>query len=259
MSYEGDPLDYSWNNGPWDRDGETISASDDNMSDPKIETVDWPEAATPEDELNDKQIGVIKAAVRYPNVESSMRLVELAGLDEVVSQSYASSVLIRHWPARYWAGENDPEVDTTTQPSGTANGKKHSESERALTKQMRELALGGMGRKEIAEKYDRKPKTVGRRLRGDAVDVESPPPLTFDQSRQRYVPQDDAPTQTELTNSGTDFDPDTEPVAVQVESSRDSDGENTTHARGIDYGKIAIVLWVGHILVALVRLFGGRE
>jgi len=292
--YDGDPVDMSWDTAPWNNDGETIEASDDNAEEHNMDTIEWPENATPKEELNDDQIAVIKKAARYPTFENSRKLTRLACSDR--SNAYAASVLANHWPERYWNDakghgkvkeltENEIvkarkmalEGYNQTQMSQEIGGSKKAigsavrgdppnggvaspppleynyeeqgysakkpqnkdskapqqEKQSTLTpseepyriQKMREMALEGMGREEIAKEFGTGVKSVGRRLRGDVgFDIESPPPLEYDYSEGQYVKsgksdpdevrkeaEDDTPEQPENTGyePHTPTEPDT--------------------------------------------------
>lgn len=101
-SYDGQPLDMTWNSGPWANNGETIDATTDDDTG-SMTTEDWPEAATPKEELNDDQIAVIETAARNPNVDSPTKLTQLSNVNR--SRTYAHSVIRKHWPERYWVGD----------------------------------------------------------------------------------------------------------------------------------------------------------
>ena len=158
--YNGDPLDMSWNSGPWENDGETISATTDDDTG-SMTTEDWPEGATPKEQLNEDQIAVIKTAAKHPNVNSPKKLTELSGVDR--SRTYAHSVIRNHWEKRYWVNEETKEVLNPVY-------------------KMRSMALNGKNTEEIASEFGTYKHKVQDALNGvgDFKDVECEiPQLTY--------------------------------------------------------------------------------
>jgi len=129
--YNGDPLDLTWNSGPWANTGKTISATTDDDTG-SMTTEDWPEGATPKGELNDDQIAVIKTAAKHAGVNSPKQLTEMAGVDK--SPAYSSSVIQTHWSNRYWVNKEPKEV-----------------SKRVY--KMRSMALNGKNTEQIASEF----------------------------------------------------------------------------------------------------------
>ena len=158
--YNGEPLNLSWNNGPWASNGETIDATteDDKGT---MTTEDWPEGATPKEELNEDQIAVIKTAAKHPNVNSPKQLTELSGVDR--SRTYAHSVIKNHWENRYWVNKTSKEVSNPVY-------------------KMRSMALNGKNTEEIASElgtYKHKVQDAVNGV-GDFKDVECDiPRLTY--------------------------------------------------------------------------------
>lgn len=184
--YDGDPVDDSWQTAPWNREGETIEASDDDAHEGNMETIDWPENATSKEELNDDQITVIKAAAKYPDINSPSKLTRIAVGDKM-SSGYSGNVLVRHWPERYWAGHEDARYSSNVTKGRDNAQKKLTESR---VKKIRKMALKGYSRQEIVEELDSNPhtSTVGDAIRGRTWDhVKSPPPLEYDNSKNEYV------------------------------------------------------------------------
>jgi len=182
-NYEGDPIDASWSTAPWNRDGETVEASDDNTEEHSMDTIEWPENATPKEELNDDQIAVIRKAARYLTFENGRKLTRLA-VGEKRSDQYANSVLLNHWPERYWGSEKDARYQDNVK-KGKDNVRKVLDA--SDVRKARKLALDGWYRKDIAAKLDAAATTVGDCLRGDTWgDVQSPPPLKYDNKAQKW-------------------------------------------------------------------------
>ena len=164
--YKGDPLNMSWNSGPWASNGETIDATteDDKGT---MTTKDWPEGATPKEQLNEDQIAVIKTAAKYPNVNSPKQLTELSGVDR--TRSYAHGVIKNHWENRYWVNEEPKEALNPVY-------------------EMRSMALNGKNTKEIASEFGTYKHKVQDALNGvgDFKDVECEiPQLTYRGSGRR--------------------------------------------------------------------------
>ena len=182
--YKGEPIDASWQTAPWNRDGETIEASDDNAHEGNMETIDWPENATPKEELNDDQIAVIKTAAKYPNINSSKKLTQMA-IGSKRSRQYASNTLVRHWQERYWAGKND-----SRHPNGGEKGRDNAST--TLTeedvKEIRVRAKNGETSGEIADSFPVVKSTIRDAITGETWgEIEEYPPLKYDGKIGRYV------------------------------------------------------------------------
>jgi len=191
--YKGDPIDASWSTAPWNRDGETVEASDDNTEEHSMDTIEWPENATPKEELKDDQIAVIKKAARYRNIESGPKLTQLA-VGDARSPSYAGSVLRTHWPERYWVA---PE-DTTDKEYLEALGKTDLSGENAGNvklskedvKEIRIRARTGDSLTEIADTFPVSRSCVSEAATGtNWSHLESPPPVEYDEKHKEYVPK----------------------------------------------------------------------
>ena len=158
--YNGDPLDMSWDSGPWVSNGETIHATTEDDKG-NMTTEDWPEGATPKEELNEDQIAVIKTAAKHPNVNSPKQLTEMSGVDR--TRSYAQFVIRHHWKNRYWLNEEAKEVLNPVY-------------------KMRSMALNGKNTEEIASElgtYKHKVQDAVNGV-GDFKDVECDiPRLTY--------------------------------------------------------------------------------
>jgi len=188
--YNGEPLDMSWNTPPWANDGETVGASDDNRETGKMTTTDWPEAATPKEELTDKQQRIIKTAVKYPYLEYAGDLYEQSNLDEYVSRGYVAPVLTDHWLE--WFGNDPEDVE-----------KEENDQRRFSPAQVRKMridALNGKSGKQMAEEIGCAQSLVSRVLTGERYDdVKQPGVLEYDyvereytrsQSKQQKLPED---------------------------------------------------------------------
>jgi len=191
-SYDGEPLDLSWNDPPWKNEGETVEASDDNREAGKMTTTDWPEAATPEEELTDKQQRIIRTAAKYPHLKSPKKLFVQSNLDEYVSHGYPSQVLSQHW--REWLQQEN---------QSPSRQRKWAKLSREDVKEMRVKILNEQTSGELAEEYGVSPRAVRKAVKGETyADVENPPTVKFDQSENVWVQnKDDSAEQSELTDS----------------------------------------------------------
>jgi len=199
--YEGDPIDDSWQTAPWNRDGKTIEASDDNTEEHDMDTIEWPENATPKEELKDDQIAVIKKAARYRNIDNPGKLSQLAVGDKR-SRSYSANVLKANWPERYWV---DPEDSTDDEYLRALGESSQSESSREYdvgednaqsqltkedVKEIRIRARNGESIAEIGDSFPFSKKAVREAAKGQTWShFESPPPVEYDKDRKKYVPK----------------------------------------------------------------------
>jgi len=77
---------------------------------------DWPETITAKDELKDDHAAVIEAAIDNPDIASTGKLTEKAGLADEYNRYYAYDVLDRHWRERLdeiLEKDNDEKYNTT--------------------------------------------------------------------------------------------------------------------------------------------------
>lgn len=163
--YNGDPLDLSWNSGPWANDGETISATTDGDTG-SMTTEDWPEGATPKDELNGDEIAVIKTAAKTRDITTLVGVSHATDIDR--SDAYANYVLTKHWPeGKQQIMERDTDDNTRTQ------AKPKSSEPIKMAEAFRKEALDGSTASEIAEMYDVGATTVKGLLRGDRQNINS--------------------------------------------------------------------------------------
>lgn len=95
--YDGEPLDMTWDSGPWANDGETIEATNGDYG--TMKTIEWPDGATEPDKLNEDQRRVIRAAARNPDLEKFANIQRIANVDK--NESYAAGVLRVHWPEKH--------------------------------------------------------------------------------------------------------------------------------------------------------------
>jgi len=200
-NYNGPVIDCTWSNGPWSNDGETIEASDDNSDNGTMDTIEWPEGATPREELNDDQIAVITKAARYRNIDDARKLTQLA-VGDSRAKSYAGSVLKVHWPERYWVPiekTTDSEYIKALEDSKSAGKGRNvtgEENPRSTlnvedVKEIRARAMNGENGKEIAESFPVGYSAVKKTIIGDSWrHVTSYPPLKYDTEKEVYVPKD---------------------------------------------------------------------
>jgi len=169
--YDGEPLDMSWQTAPWNNDGETIEVHDSN-GDGKTMTIDWPENATPYDELNENQRQMIMTAARYPEVNSPQELLEKSGLD--LSEHYPNYVLRQHWPERYWSDQPSNDVEPIKKKVG----------------EIRQRLLDGESLNQLVKESDYNQQTLSKIARGeynDLPDCQIPPLKYAQDSRQKWV------------------------------------------------------------------------
>jgi len=198
--YNGDPIDASWSTAPWNRDGETIEASDDNTEEHTMATIEWPEGATPKENLNENQRVVIKKAARYRDMDSSRKLTDLAAAE--MSDSYAASVLASHWPERYWVDPEEstddtylgalekhkPKTDETKCSAGEKNPRSRLTKEDV--KEARIRAKNGESASGIAGSFDVANSTIRKAITGyNWAGVDSPQPLEYNTEKGEYVPK----------------------------------------------------------------------
>ena len=194
--YKGEPIDASWQTAPWNRDGKTIEASDDDAHEGNMETIDWPENATAKEELNDDQIAVIKTAAKYRNINNSKKLTRIA-VPNKHADNYAGVTIKRHWPGRYWVDENKTSSENTvTDKNGSQNkppaplrGDENSKAKLSAedVKEMRVRALKGESVKEIADTFPVKHKTVREAIKGITWGhIEEYPPLEYNHQIGKY-------------------------------------------------------------------------
>jgi len=93
-NYSGNPIDLSWQTAPWQRDGETIEKETENQEG-TLTMTELP-AEVDEDELTELQEGIIRAAVRNPELSTTQ-------LSEVVdcADSTPGNVLRQNVPEWY--------------------------------------------------------------------------------------------------------------------------------------------------------------
>ena len=240
--YKGEPIDASWQTAPWNRDGETIEASDDDAHEGNMETIDWPENATPKEELNDDQIAVIKEAAKYPNINTPTKLTQIAVGDKR-AYSYSSSVISTHWPERYWVDDSNDDDENDSGNSGLSDSRVKSTPEKVKT--VRKRALSGESASKISEDYDASKWTVQGWIKGDhGSTVKSPPPLEYDSHKGRYVPKED---------HGKDPEPpDTETESERKEKSTTTATPEPTDTE-LDKRKALGVVAVAYVIYRLVR------
>lgn len=157
--YDGEPIDMTWDNGPWANDGETIDATNDTNG--TMKTIDWPDDATDPEELNEDQRDVIRAAARNPDIDNYAKIQEMADVDK--AESYAAYTLRTHWPERY---------TRTKEPSPVL-------SDREVDK-VRIALLNGETTRWLSDHFDVSQEAILRAARGGVVynDVEcKTPPL----------------------------------------------------------------------------------
>lgn len=156
--YTGSPIDLTWNSGPWANNGETVDATDGQTG--SMTTEDWPEGATPREELNEDQIAVIKTASENQNITTLYGVTHNAGIDR--SDAYANYVLTTHWPEGkqqiMQRGSND-----NTRAWAKEKGSKPIE----MVETFRKEALNGSTAVEIAEKHGVGATTVKELLKGE--------------------------------------------------------------------------------------------
>ena len=155
--YTGSPIDLTWNSGPWANNGETVGATDGQTG--SMTTEDWPEGATPKEELNDDEIAVIKTASKNRDITTLVGVSHAADIDR--SESYANYVLKKHWPE----GKQQIMERDNTRPV-------------EMVETLRREALNGSTSYEIAEKYGIGQSTIPQLLKGQRKNVDSNiPPL----------------------------------------------------------------------------------
>jgi len=160
-----------------------------------METIDWPENATPKEELNDDQIAVIKAAAKYPNINTPTKLTQIAVGDKR-AYSYSSSVISTHWPERYWVNDSNDDDENDSGNSGLSDSRVKSTPEKVKT--VRKRALSGESASKISEDYDASKWTVQGWIKGDhGSTVKSPPPLEYSKKKNQYVALEERESQTE--------------------------------------------------------------
>ena len=165
-TYDGKPIDMSWKDSPWMNDGETVDVHD-SEGDGEMKTIDWPEGATPKEELNDNQIKAIKTAAQYPDIDNSGELADLAGIDDK-SVAYVGSILRRHWPSRYW---------------GFITTKSGEEIDMA-----RKALLNGGTCREVAKQLDSDHGHINRIIKHEHPDKNTTTrPLEFDRELNKWV------------------------------------------------------------------------
>jgi hypothetical protein len=136
--YDGEPLDMTWDSGPWANDGETVEATNGDHG--TMKTIEWPDGATDPEELNEDQQKVIMAAVRNPNIDSWKTLTELSGVDK--TRAYSHSVLREHWPEGYENVKRQPRL----------NHDEYKISQHELA-EMRRQALDGKSTRELSDEF----------------------------------------------------------------------------------------------------------
>jgi len=216
--YDGDPIDLTWDDGPWANDGETIDATNDTNG--TMKTIDWPDDATDPEELNEDQRDVIRAAARNPDIDTYAEIQDIAGVDK--NESYAANVLRNHWPDRH--EKTDKRYGETL-------------SDRTADK-MRIALLNGESTRWLRDHFDVSRSTVLNAVKGegpyDDVECKTPPlrHTTGDQTGE-WVTKDVY----EMANDAdTVADPDStprikNPVAVSTADAlrkRALNGENAT-------------------------------
>jgi len=158
--YDGEPIDMTWDNGPWANDGETIDATNDTNG--TMKTIDWPDDATDPEGLNEDQRDVIRAAVKNPDAESMGEIQRAANVNK--NESYAADVLRTHWPEKH------------KRMSGAMKGA--SLSDRVVDK-IRIALLNGETTYWLSDHFNSSQDTVNRAARGDPpyedVDCKTPP------------------------------------------------------------------------------------
>jgi len=163
--YTGSPIDLTWNSGPWANNGETISATTDDDTG-SMTTEDWPEGATPKEELNDDEIAVIKTASKSRDITTLVGVSHAADIDR--SESYANYVLKKHWPE---GKQQIMERGCNDNTRAWANEKGSKPIEMVET--FRKEALNGSTAVEIAEKHGVGATTVKELLRGNRNSLNS--------------------------------------------------------------------------------------
>ena len=163
--YNGDPLDMSWNSGPWENDGETISATTDDDTG-SMTTEDWPEGATPKEELNADEIEVIKTASKNRDITTLVGVTHAADIDR--SDGYANYVLEKHWPEGKQQIMESGSYDSTKEEP-----KPKSRKPIEMAEAFRKEALDGSKPREIAEKFDVGTTTVKELLSGQRKNIDS--------------------------------------------------------------------------------------
>jgi len=157
--YDGEPLDMTWDSGPWANDGETVDATDSTNG--TMTTIEWPDGATDPEELNDDQRKVIRTAARNLDVETMRDIQDIAGVDK--NESYAAGVLREHWPEKHKILTGDSE--------GMAL------SDREIDK-VRIALLNGESTRWLTTHFDVSQDTIARAAKGYApfgsVDCKTP-------------------------------------------------------------------------------------
>lgn len=107
----------------------------ENNSDNTDET-EWPAEVTQRKKLNDDQIKVITAAINNPDVESTGKLTEKAGVTDSHNRYYAYDVLEAHWPQMLDAILNDEESTNNNQQNTDTDTleKSNNETDNSETK-----------------------------------------------------------------------------------------------------------------------------
>jgi len=227
--YNGEPLDMSWNTPPWANDGETVEASDDNRETGKMTTTDWPEAATPKEELTDKQQRIIKTAVKYPYLEYAGDLYEQSNLDEYVSRAYVAPVLTDHW--REWFGKRASDGGGKVQ-FGEDNGASKLTEQDVI--EIRKRAGGGESRRGISKDYPVSNAAIHKVIAGDTW------PHVGSYNSTSGASKNEQSELTDLKANGTGEQPDT-PTKPETPSTTPETPEKTR-----DYTKLAAVIVVAY-------------
>jgi len=216
--YDGDPIDASYHTAPWNENGETVEASDDDAPEHSMETAHWPENATPKEQLKEDQIAVIHEAALHRDINNAAKLKRMA-VGERHAHNYAIDTLRRNWTERY-----NELTETSTFP------------DEPTTEQLRKMALDGYTATELAEKCDYSSPLIGKYLNGEKVkgDPETPP-LEYNHSSRQWERAE----------------PDTEPEpTAKTDMSEPSTPTDTTGGSG---RTVAAILVGVYVLYRLVR------
>jgi len=246
-NYNGPVIDCTWSNGPWSNDGETIEASDDNTNNGTMDTIEWPEGATPREELNDNQIAVIEKAARYPNIDNGPKLTQLAVGDKF-NRSYSNQVLKTHWEDRYWG--DWPAMDDRGSPTGHPGSENHTAKlSKDDVKEIRNRALEGESVCSMAGDYPVQQQSLSKAVTGiNWSFVESPPPLEYDRKKGRYVIPG-----VEIEHTTTETEQEEE---QQEQETPEYDPTPVTQKSSTDYAKyLSVVAIVYMVYRVLRRLF----
>lgn len=121
-SSEGGKLQMETTLNGTDEESVTIEKDSTENSEP----MEWPNEATPRNELEDHQIEIIETAMEHPDVTSTGELTDLADLSKDRNDYYAHDVLSVHWKERLETDtENEDEYDVIETRTGAETDSQH--------------------------------------------------------------------------------------------------------------------------------------